>query len=51
MAVFGCGPVGLMAQKCAWVRGAKRVIGLDVEPYRLEMARRSANSEAYSSSM
>jgi threonine dehydrogenase-like Zn-dependent dehydrogenase len=23
-----------MAQKCAWVRGAKRVIGLDIEPYR-----------------
>ena len=45
VAVFGCGPVGLMAQKCAWVRGAKRVIGLDIEPYRLEMARRSANSE------
>ena len=45
VAVFGCGPVGLMAQKCAWVRGAERVIGLDVEPYRLDMARRSANSE------
>jgi S-(hydroxymethyl)glutathione dehydrogenase / alcohol dehydrogenase len=46
VAVFGCGPVGLMAQKCAWVRGAERVIGLDVEPYRLEMAKRSANAEA-----
>jgi S-(hydroxymethyl)glutathione dehydrogenase / alcohol dehydrogenase len=45
VAVFGCGPVGLMAQKCAWVRGAKRVIGLDIEPYRREMAKRSANSE------
>jgi len=45
VAVFGCGPVGLMAQKCAWIRGAKRVIGLDVEPYRLEMARRVAGSE------
>jgi len=45
VAVFGCGPVGLMAQKCAWVRGAKRVLGLDIEPYRLEMASRSANSE------
>ncbi len=45
VAVFGCGPVGLMAQKCAWVRGAGRVIGLDIEPYRLEMAKRSANSE------
>jgi S-(hydroxymethyl)glutathione dehydrogenase / alcohol dehydrogenase len=45
VAVFGCGPVGLMAQKCAWVRGAGRVIGLDIEPYRLEMATRSANAE------
>jgi S-(hydroxymethyl)glutathione dehydrogenase/alcohol dehydrogenase len=45
VAVFGCGPVGLMAQKCAWVRGAERVIGLDIEPYRLEMAVRSANAE------
>ena len=45
VAVFGCGPVGLMAQKSAWVRGAKRVIGLDIEPYRLEMAKRSANAE------
>jgi S-(hydroxymethyl)glutathione dehydrogenase / alcohol dehydrogenase len=45
VAVFGCGPVGLMAQKCAWIRGAKRVIGLDIEPYRLEMATRSANAE------
>ena len=25
LAVFGCGPVGLMAMKCAWLRGAKRV--------------------------
>ena len=45
VAVFGCGPVGLMAQKIAWLRGAKRVIGLDIQPYRLEMARRAANSE------
>jgi len=45
VAVFGCGPVGSMAQKCAWVRGAGKVIGLDIEPYRLEMARRSAGSE------
>jgi S-(hydroxymethyl)glutathione dehydrogenase / alcohol dehydrogenase len=45
VAVFGCGPVGLMAQKCAWVRGAKRVIGLDIEAYRLEVAERTANSD------
>jgi threonine dehydrogenase-like Zn-dependent dehydrogenase len=45
VAVFGCGPVGLMAQKIAWLRGAKRVIGVDIQPYRLEMAKRAAHSE------
>ena len=45
VAVFGCGPVGLMAQKIAWLRGAKRVIGVDIQPYRLEMAQRAAKSE------
>jgi len=46
VAVFGCGPVGLMAQKCAWMRGAKRVIGLDILDYRLlSAAKRTANSE------
>ncbi len=45
VAVFGCGPVGLMAQKCAWLCGAKRVFGLDIEGYRLEKARAVANVE------
>jgi S-(hydroxymethyl)glutathione dehydrogenase/alcohol dehydrogenase len=45
VAVFGCGPVGLMAQKVAWLRGAKRVIGVDIQDYRLETARRAAQSE------
>ncbi len=45
VAVFGCGPVGLMAQKVAWLKGAKRVIGIDIQPYRLETARRTANAE------
>lgn len=45
VAVFGCGPVGLMAMKCAWLRGAKRVIGVDIQPYRLDMARKAANAE------
>ncbi len=45
VAVFGCGPVGLMAQKAAWLRGAERVIGVDLQPYRLDMARSSAKSE------
>jgi S-(hydroxymethyl)glutathione dehydrogenase/alcohol dehydrogenase len=45
VAVFGCGPVGLMAQKVAWIKGAKRVIGIDKQEYRLEAARRTAKSE------
>lgn len=43
--VFGCGPVGIMAQKSAWLQGAERVIGVDIQPYRLERAKRSAKSE------
>jgi S-(hydroxymethyl)glutathione dehydrogenase/alcohol dehydrogenase len=45
VAVFGCGPVGLMAQKVAQVRGAKRVIGVDIQEYRLTKARETARSE------
>jgi threonine dehydrogenase-like Zn-dependent dehydrogenase len=45
VAVFGCGPVGLMAQKLAWIFGAERVIGVDRQDYRLATARRTANSE------
>jgi S-(hydroxymethyl)glutathione dehydrogenase / alcohol dehydrogenase len=29
VAVFGSGPVGLMAQKAAWIKGAARVIAID----------------------
>lgn len=43
--VFGCGPVGIMAQKSAWLKGADRVIGVDIQPYRLEQAKKSAKSE------
>lgn len=45
VAVFGCGPVGLMAQKVAWLKGASRVIGIDIQPYRLAAAARTAKSE------
>lgn len=45
VAVFGCGPVGLMAMKSAWVRGAGRVIGLDRQEYRLRKARDAAGAE------
>jgi S-(hydroxymethyl)glutathione dehydrogenase / alcohol dehydrogenase len=45
VAVFGCGPVGLMAQKVAQLKGAGKVIGLDLQDYRLEAARRTAKAE------
>jgi len=38
VAVLGAGPVGLMAQKFAWMKGAKRVIAVDHLPYRLKHA-------------
>lgn len=38
VAVFGCGPVGIMAQKAAWLKGAGRVIGVDIQDYRLRLA-------------
>jgi threonine dehydrogenase-like Zn-dependent dehydrogenase len=34
-----------MAQKVAWLRGAKRVIGVDIQEYRLAAARETAKSE------
>ncbi|EYF06374.1 zinc-dependent alcohol dehydrogenase [Chondromyces apiculatus] len=45
VAVFGCGPVGLMAMKSAWIKGAGRVIGVDIEEYRVETARRASKAE------
>ena len=41
--IFGSGPVGLMAQKAAWINGAERVIAVDPLEYRLEKARRVNN--------
>jgi alcohol dehydrogenase len=43
VAVFGSGPVGIMAMKAAWLQGAGRVIAVDLQGYRLEMARKAAN--------
>jgi threonine dehydrogenase-like Zn-dependent dehydrogenase len=45
VAVWGCGGVGLMAQKSAFLLGAERVIGIDRFPERLEMAREKVGSE------
>lgn len=46
--VFGCGPVGLFAQKSAWLLGAGRVIAVDHLDYRLEAAQRFAGVETVS---
>jgi threonine dehydrogenase-like Zn-dependent dehydrogenase len=43
--VFGAGPIGLFAAKCAWLMGAGRVIVVDNVEYRLEFAKRWANAE------
>jgi threonine dehydrogenase-like Zn-dependent dehydrogenase len=45
--VFGAGPVGIMAARCAWLFGAGRVMIIDHIDYRLEFARNYANCEAY----
>ena len=45
VAIFGAGPVGVMAAKSAWLRGAARVIVVDTLAYRLEKARTTANCE------
>ncbi|PKF89839.1 glutathione-dependent formaldehyde dehydrogenase [Bacillus sp. BA3] len=45
--VLGCGPIGLMAQKFAWMKGAQRVIAIDNLPYRLNKAKQMNKVEAY----
>lgn len=45
--VFGAGPVGIMAARCAWLFGAGRVIIIDHIDYRLEFAKDYAYCEAY----
>ena len=38
VAIWGCGPVGLLAIRCAYLLGAERVIAIDVEEERLRVA-------------
>nr|WP_315396040.1 zinc-dependent alcohol dehydrogenase [uncultured Sphingobacterium sp.] len=45
VAIFGSGPVGLMAQKAAWLNGAARVIAIDPLNYRLQKAKAVNNVE------
>ena len=47
VAVFGAGPIGIMAAKCAFLFGASRVIIIDHLDYRLEFAAKFAGAETY----
>lgn len=50
VAIVGCGPIGLMAVALAKVAGASRVIALDLNPYRLQLAKRMGATEIINSS-
>lgn len=45
VAIFGAGPVGVMAAKSAWLRGAARVVIIDTVQYRLDRAKATAGCE------
>lgn len=45
--VLGCGPIGLMTQKFAKMKGAKRIIAVDHLEYRLALAKQMNDVELY----
>jgi threonine dehydrogenase-like Zn-dependent dehydrogenase len=45
--VFGAGPIGIMAARCAWLFGAGRVIVIDHIEYRLDFAKDYCPAEVY----
>ena len=45
VAVWGCGPVGLLAMQSAWWFGAERVIAIDHSPDRLKLASTRLSAE------
>jgi S-(hydroxymethyl)glutathione dehydrogenase/alcohol dehydrogenase len=45
--IFGAGPIGIMAARCAWLFGAGRVIVFDELDYRLEFVRKYGPAEVY----
>ncbi|MGD6943395.1 zinc-dependent alcohol dehydrogenase [Cytobacillus gottheilii] len=45
--ILGSGPIGLMAQKFAWLEGASRVIAVDHLPYRLQHAAATNKVETF----
>jgi D-xylulose reductase len=47
IAVFGCGPVGLLVMAVARALGAKRVVAVDIVPSRLEFAKNYAATDTF----
>lgn len=45
--VLGCGPIGLMAQKFAWQKGAERVIAVDYIQNRLHHSKNMNKTETF----
>jgi len=45
--IFGAGPIGIMAARCAWLFGAGRVIVFDHLEYRLDFVSRYGPAEVY----
>jgi threonine dehydrogenase-like Zn-dependent dehydrogenase len=45
VAVWGCGPVGLMSMSWSKFHGASRIIAIDNDPYRLALAREHLGAE------
>lgn len=47
IAVFGCGPVGLLCMAVAKALGASRIIAVDIVPSRLEFAKTYAATDTF----
>ncbi|TFY83943.1 hypothetical protein EWM64_g74 [Hericium alpestre] len=47
VAIFGCGPVGLLCMAVAKALGASRIIAIDIVPSRLEFAKSYAATETF----
>ncbi|KAJ7638926.1 xylitol dehydrogenase [Roridomyces roridus] len=47
IAIFGCGPVGLLCMAVAKALGAKRIVAVDIVPSRLEFAKEYAATHTY----
>lgn len=47
IAIFGCGPVGLLCMAVAKAFGASRVIAVDIVPHRLEFAKSYAATDSF----